>query len=348
MSEDSAWLVLLSLILTMQQNASTIDFAEYPHLERSILSSARIINGSKADRSKTKHQISLRRRDSDFPFGSGHICGGSLIMPNIVLSAAHCFVDPEIGDGTFLPKSDFIVTMGTQDRFRRSKRTLVFDLADIIFPLDKFNLSTHKDDLVLIFLNASVPENHKTVQPINLSETPVRPSTICQVTGWGLTEENETSIELLVVDVPLISDKDCRMQSIYGDFLVDGMMCAGYLEEGQRDACNGDSGGPLVCNKQLAGIVSWGLKCAVPKTPGVYTNVSYYKDWILDNIQAYQMLRTKYPHGTIVILPRPVEAKDDIDNKTSSDDNTNEALFLYNLEHKLQIQLPITINTTCN
>ena len=56
------------------------------------------------------------------------------------------------------------------------------------------------------------------------------------------------------------------------------------FEEGGKDACQGDSGGPLICEEQnkkvLHGIVSYGAGCALPKSPGVYTRITKYFDWI--------------------------------------------------------------------
>ena len=77
--------------------------------------------------------------------------------------------------------------------------------------------------------------------------------------------------------VPLVSNAVCSAD--YNQAIGDGMLCAGYATGGV-DSCQGDSGGPMVCNQKLAGIVSWGVGCAQPNTPGVYTNVAYYNNWI--------------------------------------------------------------------
>lgn len=87
----------------------------------------------------------------------------------------------------------------------------------------------------------------------------------------------------MTVDLPIIDFDECRHETSYGDAVIPGMLCAGYLE-GEKDACVGDSGGPLVCEGLQAGIVSWGNGCAMAFSPGVYTNVSYYKNWIMEEV----------------------------------------------------------------
>ncbi|MPC10278.1 Serine proteinase stubble [Portunus trituberculatus] len=99
------------------------------------------------------------------------------------------------------------------------------------------------------------------------------------VTGWGDTEEGgESSDVLMKVVVPIITDEKCRddYRAIgYSGPITDNMMCAGY-PAGGKDACQGDSGGPFIClgddkRYYLAGVVSWGIGCAQPGVPGVYT-----------------------------------------------------------------------------
>ena len=71
--------------------------------------------------------------------------------------------------------------------------------------------------------------------------------------------------------------------------IQDSMICAG-LPEGGKDSCQGDSGGPFICgeagSEQSIGIVSWGIGCARPGYPGVYTQTSYYIDWIMETMAA--------------------------------------------------------------
>merc|ERR1712241_991636 len=88
---------------------------------------------------------------------------------------------------------------------------------------------------------------------------------------------------LMKVNVPVVSDSTCKIE--YPFSIADSMICAG--EQG-KDSCQGDSGGPLICyngdgSGYLGGIVSWGRGCGSLFSPGVYTEVSYFVDWIANN-----------------------------------------------------------------
>ena len=83
------------------------------------------------------------------------------------------------------------------------------------------------------------------------------------------------------VQVPAVTNADCN--KAYGGGITESMICAGY-PEGGKDACQGDSGGPFVCNNNgkaiIAGVVSWGYKCAEPGYPGVYSRTTHVLNWI--------------------------------------------------------------------
>jgi len=95
-----------------------------------------------------------------------------------------------------------------------------------------------------------------------------------------MTEGGGTTVILREVTVPIISNTQC---STYYDGITARMLCA-YVEGGGKDSCQGDSGGPAVVDGPLlVGIVSWGIGCARPNYPGVYTRVSSVYSWICSN-----------------------------------------------------------------
>ena len=91
---------------------------------------------------------------------------------------------------------------------------------------------------------------------------------------------------LQYVRVPAITNDQCN--EAYGGDITEAMICAGYPGVGGKDACQGDSGGPFVCNDNgkavIAGVVSWGIGCALDTHPGVYARTTHVLDWIKENM----------------------------------------------------------------
>lgn len=124
------------------------------------------------------------------------------------------------------------------------------------------------------------------VKMVCLTDDPLPASNSkCFVTGWGDTEDTGSRKKLRQVNVEIIPQDICQSDDFYGNWITENMFCAGE-EEGGKDACQGDSGGPFVCHNRVQdvwyqhGIVSWGVGCADPKKPGVYTRINKVKDWI--------------------------------------------------------------------
>ncbi|CAN7980361.1 unnamed protein product, partial [Ixodes pacificus] len=148
----------------------------------------------------------------------------------------------------------------------------------------EFNEATLLNDIALIRLKDRVPlwRLGGYVNTICLPPPGFQPRGRALVSGWGYLSENGPTADVLqVVELPLVNLTRCKELN---RFLVeDTNLCAGFAEGG-KDACTGDSGGPLfqILNDTAVqiGVVSWGRSCAVPNSPGVYTNVVPYLSWI--------------------------------------------------------------------
>ncbi|XP_054651296.1 transmembrane protease serine 13-like [Dunckerocampus dactyliophorus] len=240
-------------------------------------STSRIVGGSIAQRGQWPWQLSMHFRGS-------HVCGGVLIAPDFVLTAAHCF--PRSNPSMLLPQF-WRVYGGAVSLNNLSQPFLV----EKIVLNENYNNRTNDQDVALLKLTAPVDFN-ADVQPACLPVTaqPFAHGTTCWTSGFGTTEAGSgaVSTDLMEVTVDIIGRDVCNNPRVYGGAVTENMICAGHLEGG-RDSCQGDSGGPLVCQIDdvwyLVGITSWGAGCAEINKPGVYTRVNSVLPWIYTNMQ---------------------------------------------------------------
>ncbi|MBN3301312.1 TRY2 protein, partial [Amia calva] len=152
------------------------------------------------------------------------------------------------------------------------------DIETLICCLSEIKTWMTRHFLMLLSVPAQL---NALVQPVALPEflSSIPAQTICTVSGWGVTLIYSYTLSpvLRAVDISVIAQNTCSYQ-YYGK-ITNNMICAGS-PAGGKDSCQGDSGGPLVCNGVLEGIVSWGISCANPIYPGVYTKVANYVNWV--------------------------------------------------------------------
>lgn len=184
-----------------------------------------------------KHQVSLRSIAGERSgFGYGHLCGGALINNRTVLTAAHC-----VHKNRYLSASDFIVAMGSLDRFVRSNNTLYIRASRIVGH-KKFNPDNFDNDIALIILAEDVPSNHPTVQPILLADRAVTVGSACQISGWGTTayEGGIQPNRLLAATVAIQSRSACNHPLSHNGDVLQGMFCAGsFTGPNIADSCQG-------------------------------------------------------------------------------------------------------------
>ncbi|XP_060108454.1 transmembrane protease serine 12 [Heteronotia binoei] len=254
-----------------------------------ITTGTRIIGGHDAQIGAWPWQVSLQVYR--FGLGYSHVCGGSLINHNTVLTAAHCirkWVDPEF----------WRAVIGMHHLFRHHAHTIKSRVRAIIVHAD-FNKVTFERDIALFKLMTSIKFN-KFIQPICLPDRPlvITTETPCYISGWGNTKEKGRPRAILQeAQVDIIEQTKCNSLDWYAGAVYGDMVCAGF-ETGGVDSCQGDSGGPLMCyfpdytRYYLVGITSFGFGCGKPKFPGIYIRTVTYKTWISTNGILYDKTTT--------------------------------------------------------
>ncbi|MFE3370379.1 trypsin-like serine protease [Streptomyces sp. NPDC059173] len=239
----------------------------------------KIIGGSDALISEAPWMVQLHYYDDKGTSGTdddeSYFCGGTLVAPAKVLTAAHCV------DGLDWNKNGAVVggtaKLPTGGDLNGGQAVGVW--RQWVHPAyDDAELSS---DVAVLTLGATLP--YKTLQPASGAETALyKEGTRATVYGWGRTSSTSDAISptLRKATVPVNSDSTCA--SFYGaEFVAGKMACAGLPAAGQDEGtvspCNGDSGGPLVVNGRIAGVVSWGVRdCVATGAYSVYSKVSSF------------------------------------------------------------------------
>ncbi|KAK3742056.1 hypothetical protein QZH41_015744, partial [Actinostola sp. cb2023] len=253
---------------------------------------ARVINGQNASPHSWPWQISLRRN-------GGHSCGGTLISPTWVVTAAHCIHKNQN------PRSYSIVA-GAHKKFGGTTSVQQTVRVSQIIEHPNYDDQRINNDIALLRLASPVQMSSK-VGAACLTETRPRPGKRCYITavlysrlGCNKRQQWPSPDYLQQAVLPIVSQDDCK-KKYYGVNSV-AHICAGAGRAGSSGGCNGDSGGPLVCESggkwYLHGAVSFGKLNCPTSYYTVFSRVSSYVKWIQKNTGVG-------PDGGGVVSPPP-------------------------------------------
>ncbi|MFD3453040.1 trypsin-like serine protease [Streptomyces sp. NPDC058691] len=202
----------------------------------------------------------------------GFFCGGTVVAPTKILTAAHCV-------SHYNWHAHGVVLTGTAQLADTDGGTLSPVQRQWSHP--SYNASTIDNDIAVLTLPDPVKAKPVPITTSNDTAS-YAAGTNAKVYGWGRTSSTSEDISdvLRVATVPINSSATCS-GFWGGDYIAGHMVCAGKpatgSDTGTTASCNGDSGGPLIVNNKVVGVVSWGVEnCVEAGAYSVFTKVSTY------------------------------------------------------------------------
>ena len=250
-----------------------------------------IVGGDDRDISWAPWQVALvwESVGSDW---QGQFCGGSLISPSWVVTAAHCLHG--LSESEILSNLRIVSGEDVLDEADVSDMTV----SEVVLH-PAYTTTTYANDIALVKLGTPLRLRPGSVGVLSLPSTEPAANTVARISGWGSTWVSDE-----VFDYPFFSDSDTQFPTQlqgaevwvqsdsqcardYGDQYDDERMLCASIDGYVVDTCQGDSGGPLATFERgrwvLSGVTSWGSGCAWLSS-GIYTNVANYNQWITANV----------------------------------------------------------------
>ncbi|MER5766408.1 S1 family serine peptidase [Streptomyces sp. NPDC001985] len=231
-----------------------------------------VIGGYAARAADSPWVVALSSRDRFGGTRGGQFCGGVVVAPTKVMTAAHCLgravLGGEVGDVPDLK----VISGRTELASAEGRETAV--TGSWVAP--EYDASTNDSDLAVLTLAEALPAS-RVIPVAGAGDPAYEPGTSATVYGWGdTTGQGDYARSLRAAPVSVLSDRSCERAypgGLRGRYTAATMLCAGDARGG-HDACQGDSGGPLVAGGRLIGLVSWGSGCGRADSPGVYTRIA--------------------------------------------------------------------------
>ncbi|MFD7258990.1 S1 family peptidase [Streptomyces sp. NPDC059874] len=260
--------------LTLAAGAAAAPLAQVPQAAADSV----VIGGKPVKVADSPWVVALASRDRFGGTRGGQFCGGVVVAPTTVVTAAHCLARQVLG-GPVESVPDFRVIAGRTELRATDGREIAVRAARVN---PAYDTGSNAGDLAVLELAEAVPAHH--VLPMaGPGDTAYAAGTEAAVYGWGDTSGfGDYAYALRAARVTVLSDEVCGRAypgDADGQFRAESMVCAGD-DGGGKDACQGDSGGPLVAKGRLIGLVSWGRGCGRADSPGVYTRIAPLADFV--------------------------------------------------------------------